>query len=163
MSALPPVAELLAPFSSWLGRWEGEGRGLWEADPPFRYRESLTIESVPNRSLLRLVQRTSVLESGELSHSETAFLRLLPDQAVELVLAAPSGYVELHTGRLRNGVLALQLYTLSASPTARPLRLVKRTLELDRDLLRTAVGIAVGDEEVTPHVQARLHRGLPGE
>jgi hypothetical protein len=158
MGSPPPVSDLLAPFSEWLGRWEGEGRGLWAAAAPFRYRETLTIEAVPNRALLRLAERTVVLESGELSHSEVGFLRLLPDRAVELVVAVPAGYVEVHTGRLNQGVLALVPHTISVSPTARSLRLVQRTLELDHDVLRSDVGIAVGNAEVSPHVQAWLHR-----
>ncbi|MGA7172686.1 MAG: heme-binding beta-barrel domain-containing protein [Candidatus Dormiibacterota bacterium] len=158
MGSPPSITDLVAPFSQWLGDWEGEGVGLWRADPPFRYRESLSIEAVPNRALLRLAQRTSVLDSGDLSHSELGFLRLLPDQAVELVVAVPAGYVELHTGRLQEGVLRLVPHTLSVSPTARPLRQVQRTLELDHDVLRTGVGIAVGDEPVSAHVEAVLRR-----
>jgi len=158
----PRLDELVAPFSAWLGLWEGEGRGLWAAEPPFRYRERLNLELVPGRALLRWTQRTEVLESGELSHSEAGFLRLLPDRRVELVVAAPAGYVEVHTGQLINGLLALLPQTLGASPTARPLRVVQRTLELRHEQLRSAVGIAVGAEATAPHVQAWLQRATSG-
>jgi hypothetical protein len=151
----------MAPFATWLGRWEGEGRGLWEAEPPFRYRETLAIEAVPNRALLRLTQRATVLASGDLSHFEVGFLRLLPDQLVELMVVVPAGYVEIHTGRLQDGALVLTPQTISRSPTARPLRLVQRTLELNHNLLRNAVGIAVGNEEVSEHVESWLQRAAP--
>jgi hypothetical protein len=159
----PPsqAADLMAPFATWLGRWEGEGRGLWEAELPFRYRETLAIEAVPNRALLRLTQRATVLASGDLSHSEVGFLRLLPDQLVELMVVVPAGYVEIHTGRLQDGALVLTPQTISRSPTARPLRLVQRTLELNHDLLRNVVGIAVGNEEVSKHVESWLQRAAP--
>ncbi|HUY10080.1 MAG TPA: heme-binding beta-barrel domain-containing protein [Candidatus Dormibacteraeota bacterium] len=163
MGSPPSISDLVAPFSGWLGRWEGEGIGLWRADPPFRYRESLSIEAVPNRALLRLAERTSVLDSGELSHSELGFLRLLPDQAVELLVAVPAGYVELHTGRLQDGVLALVPHSLSVSPTARPLRQVQRTLELNYDVIRTVVAIAVGDDPVSAHVEGTLRRATGTE
>jgi len=162
MGSSPAVSTLLAPFSEWLGSWEGEGRGLWDVEPPFRYRESLSIEPVPDRALLRWSQRTAVWESGELSHSEVGFLRLLPDQEVELVVTVPAGYVEVHTGRLHEGALALVPRSLGATPTARPLRLVQRTWELRGETLRTAVGIAVGDGAVAAHVEARLHRASAG-
>lgn len=155
------VPDLVAAFSGWLGRWEGEGRGLWQAAPPFRYRESLTIEVVPDRALLRLAQRTTALESGELSHSEVGFLRLLPEGHVELVVAVPAGYVEVHTGWLARGVMVLKPQTLAATPTARPLRLVQRTMELDGVRLRNAVAIAVGREEAAPHVESWLNRVVP--
>ena len=161
MSPPSQAADLMAPFATWLGRWEGEGRGLWEAEPPFRYRETLAIEAVPNRALLRLTQRATVLASGDLSHFEVGFLRLLPDQLVELMVVVPAGYVEIHTGRLQDGALVLTPQTISGSPTARPLRLVQRTLELNHDLLRNVVGIAVGNEEVSKHVESWLQRAAP--
>ncbi len=157
------ILGLLAPFSEWLGNWEGEGRGNWDAEPPFRYRERLAIEAVPARAVLRLTQRTTVFESGELSHSEVGFLRLLPDQAVELVAANPTGYSEIHTGRLEEGVLDLVLHSLSRSPSSRPLQRIQRRLEIDQDSLHTAVAIAVGDETVAPHVESWLRRVLPGD
>lgn len=158
MPSTARVADLLAPFASWLGRWEGEGRGLWNAAPPFRFRETLTIEAVPDRGLLRLTQRTTVGDSTELSHSEVGFIRLLPEQQVELVVAVPAGYVEVHTGRLAGGVLELRPQTLAATPTARPLRVVQRRIELAEETLHSTVGIAVHEEEVAAHVESWLRR-----
>jgi hypothetical protein len=152
------VADLLRGFQGWLGVWEGEGRGLWVADPPFRFRESLAIEAVPERALLRLTQRTTVGDSTELSHSEVGYLRLLPELQVELVVAIPAGYVEVHTGRLDGGVLQLSPQTLAATPSARPVRLVRRRMELADGTLHNSVGIAVNQEEVAPHVESLLHR-----
>jgi hypothetical protein len=152
------VAQLVAAFEGWLGVWEGDGRGLWDADPPFRFREALTIEAIPERALLRLTQRTTVGDSTELSHSEVGYLRLLPELHVELVLAIPAGYVEVHTGRLDGGVLQLTPQTLAATPTARPVRLVRRRVELADGALHSTVSIAVNDEEVAPHVESLLRR-----
>ncbi|HEY6537480.1 MAG TPA: FABP family protein [Candidatus Dormibacteraeota bacterium] len=151
------IAELQAPFAAWLGRWEGEGRGLWASDPPFRYRETLAIEAVAGRPLLRLSQRTTDLGTGELSHSEVGFLRLLQEQKVELVVAVPAGYVEIHTGRLQGPVLALEPELVAASPAARPLRLVQRRMELAEGVLRSSLGIAVGSGPVQAHVAADLY------
>jgi len=152
------VADLVAAFEGWLGLWEGEGRGLWDADRPFRFREALAIEAIPERALLRFSQRTTVGDSSELSHSEVGFLRLLPELQVELVVAIPAGYVEIHTGRLQAGVLELSPQTLVATPTARPVRLVRRRMELGDETLHSTVGIAVNDEEVAPHVESWLRR-----
>ena len=152
------VSDLVAPFEGWLGRWEGDGRGLWDGVPPFRYRERLVVEALPGRALLRLTQRTTVGDSTELSHSEVGYLRLLPDQQLELLVAVPSGYVEIHTGRLREGVIELSLQTLGVTPSARPLRVVRRRMELADGTLHNSVGIAVHDEEVAPHVESWLRR-----
>jgi hypothetical protein len=157
------ILEILAPFSEWLGSWEGEGHGHWEAEQPFRYRERLAIEAVPTRAILRVTQRTTVFASGDLSHTEMGFLRLFPDQSVELVVADPTGYSEIHTGRLQGGVLDLVPHSLSRSPTSRPLHRIQRRLQLDHDSLHTTVAIAVGEETVAPHVESWLHRVLPGD
>ncbi|MFZ0996455.1 MAG: heme-binding beta-barrel domain-containing protein [Candidatus Dormiibacterota bacterium] len=158
---MPPTTgfvHLVAAFEGWLGLWEGEGRGLWDADPPFRYREALTIEAIPGRPLLRLTQRTTVDNSTDLSHSEVGYLRLLPELEVELVVAIPAGYVEVHTGRLEDGVLELRPQTLATTPTARPVRLVRRRMELVDGALHNTVGIAVNEEEIAPHVESWLRR-----
>jgi len=152
------VSDLVAPFQRWLGLWEGEGRGLWDAAPPFRYRESLAIEAVPERAVLRLSQRTTVGDSTELSHSEVGYLRLLPELEVELVIAVPSGYVEVHTGRLEGAVMDLSQQTLGVTPSARPVRVVRRRMELADGTLHNTVGIAVHDEEVAAHVESWLRR-----
>ena len=158
MPSTAGVFELVASFQGWLGRWEGEGRGLWDGVPPFRYRESLAVEAVPERALLRLTQRTTVGDSTELSHSEVGYLRLLPQLQLELVVAVPSGYVEIHTGRLEGGVIELSPQTLAVTPSARPLREVRGRMELADGTLHNTVGIAVHDEEVAPHVESWLRR-----
>jgi hypothetical protein len=150
------VAHLVAAFEGWLGVWEGEGRGLWHADPPFRYREVLAIEAIPERALLHLNQRTTVGDSTELSHSEVGYLRLLPELQVELLVAIPAGCVEVHTGRLEGGVLELSPQTLAATPTARPVRLVRRRMVLVNGTLHNTVGIAVNEGEAAPHVESWL-------
>jgi hypothetical protein len=152
------VSDLVAPFEGWLGRWEGEGRGLWHGVPPFRYRESLVVEALPGRALLRLTQRTTVGDSTELSHSEVGYLRLLPELQLELLVAVPSGYVEIHTGRLQERVVELSPQTLGVTPSARPLRVVRRRMELADGTLHNSVAIAVHDEEVAPHVESWLRR-----
>jgi hypothetical protein len=152
------ATELQKPFAPWLGRWEGEGRGLWTAEPAFRFHETVTIEAVADLPLLRFSQRATDALSGDLTHSEVGFFRLLAAQGVELILAIPGGYVEIHTGRLHNGVMALQPHLLGSSPTALPLRQVQRRLDLRGDQLRNETGIAVGPERVTGHVESLLQR-----
>ncbi len=153
----PQVQALLAPFRSWLGVWEGEGMGRW-SDPPFRYRERLALQAVPDRAVVSWDQRTEVLGTGELSHSERGYLRLLPGGAVELVLAIPAGYTEIQVGRLLGGRLDLSPGILGVTPAARRLDRVGRRLQLEGPELVHEVLIAVGGEDPAPHVISRLRR-----
>ena len=152
------ISELVEPFSFLIGEWEGEGVGLWDASPRFRYRESLDISAVPERALLRLRQRTVVAETGALSHVEEAFLRLFADAEVELVVAIPAGYTEIHGGRLVGQRLELRQLALGVAPRALPLRLVERRLELADGRLLHQVAIAVGAGSPAPHVASILSR-----
>lgn len=156
------LAELRAPFAPWLGRWQGEGRGLWPAEPPFRYHETVLIEAVPDRPLLRFSQSATDSLTGELTHAEVGFIRLLPAQAVELILALAGGYSEVHTGHLHDGVLTLNPHAVAMSPASLPLGSVRRRLELQGDQLRNTVAISVGAAEVGRHVESRLQRVVAG-
>jgi hypothetical protein len=151
------VQALLAPFRAWLGAWEGEGSGRW-SDPPFRYRERLVLQAVPDRAVVGWEQRTEVLSTGELSHSESGYLRLLEGGEVELVLAIPAGYTEIQVGRLRGDRLDLSPGALGATPTARRLDRVGRRLQLEGSELVHEILIAVGDGGLAPHVLSRLRR-----
>lgn len=153
-----PVAALLLPFAPLLGRWEGEGSGLWDAEPRFQYLESLVLAPVPNRALLSWEQVTRVSSTGELSHSEHGYLRLLAGAAVELVVAVPAGYAEVHRGTLDGNKLELELVSLGVAPSARPLGSVQRRLRLVDQELVHEVGIGVDGREPSPHVSARLRR-----
>ncbi|MHB1526302.1 MAG: heme-binding beta-barrel domain-containing protein [Candidatus Dormibacteria bacterium] len=152
------TSELVEPFSFLFGEWEGDGVGLWDASPRFRYRETLEVSAVPERALLRLRQRTVVAESGALSHVEEAFLRLFADAEVELVVAVPAGYTEIHGGRLVGHRLELRQLALGVAPRALPLNLVERRLELVDGKLHHQVAIAVGPGPATPHVASILSR-----
>ncbi len=153
MTGVPDPLSLMRPF---LGTWRGEGRGLWFADPQFRYRERLSLESVPDRSLIRLEQTTWDLATGALSHMELGFLRVQPSGRLELVVCAPAGYVEIHTGSVVDGVITLVMHDLGATPTAKPLRKVARRLELGEGRLRSLLSIAVADEPLAPHTESVL-------
>ncbi|MGC8472936.1 MAG: heme-binding beta-barrel domain-containing protein [Candidatus Dormibacteria bacterium] len=151
------VQALLAPFRSWLGAWEGEGSGRW-SDPPFRYRERLVLQAVPDRAVVTWDQRTEVLDTGDLSHSERGYLRLLQGGEVELVLAIPAGYTEIQVGRLRGETLVLSPGALGVTPSARRLDRVGRRLQLEDSVLVHEILIAVGDAHPAPHVLSRLRR-----
>jgi len=154
----PTASSLLDPFRFLLGSWSGKGVGVWRPDSPFRYREELLLEVVPDRDLIHLQQRTFDAETGPLRHSEQGFLRLFPAGEAELVVAVPAGYTEIHQGRVEGTILRLELVTLAVSPRARPLDRTQRRLEFRAGQLHHAVGIAVGSGEVVAHVASSLER-----
>lgn len=152
------ISTLLDPFRFLLGLWSGSGVGMWNPESPFRYREELLLEAVPERALVHLQQRTVEAVTGTLSHSEQGFLRLFPSGEAELVVAVPAGYTEIHQGRVEGALLRLDLISIAASPRSRPLERTERRLELRAGQLHHTVGIAVRGGPVVAHVTSALNR-----
>jgi nitrobindin-like protein len=147
-----------APFAFLIGRWEGEGRGLWAADPPFTYREEVVFDH-SGKPFIRYAQRTWAADDGRPMHAETGYLRPAPGGRVELVIAQPTGIVEVHAGRLDGHAVDLEPAAVMVTPTAKNVTGISRGLRVDDDgSLRYLVRIGVNGEPLADHLQATLRR-----
>ena len=156
-----PVSALLheavAPLSFLLGRWAGEGEGSYPTIEPFGYGEEITLSHV-GKPFLSYAQRTWRLDDGHPLHAETGYLRCPSPTHVELVVAHPSGLVEVSDGPLAATSLTLSSSTVAGTATAKEVGAVVRRIHveedrLDYDLAMAAVGVAL-----TAHLRAVLHR-----
>jgi hypothetical protein len=145
------------PVAFLLGRWKGDGRGLWAADPPFAYGEEVLIDHV-GKPFLRYAQRTWAADDGRPMHSETGYVRCLPGAHVELLVAQPIGFVEIHAGRVEGHVLELEAVALGVSPSAKPLTAVTRRLWMEDDELRYLLRLGMNGEPLADHLTATLRR-----
>lgn len=160
-----PSVELhpsLAPLATLVGTWAGEGEGHYPTIAPFRYHEQVTFGHV-GKPFLAYTQRTSHPDTGLPMHAETGYLRVAPagdpdDVAVELLLAHPTGIVEVEEGGLRDGVLELRTTTIGLAATAKAVRSLRRRFVLDGDGLSYDLWMAHADTPATHHLRARLHR-----
>lgn len=140
-----------------VGTWEGEGRGLWSADPVFRYREQVTFTQ-QGGPFVTYQQRTSTLDGARNLHTETGYLRPGPDSTLELVLAQPTGLVEVHVGRVTGQRIELHSILVGRAPRALHATSVTRTIHLEASTLFYELGMAMNHEAVFPHLQGRLER-----
>lgn len=154
MAALPPV---LAPLAFLVGTWEGEGRGLWRADPPYRYRERVTI-GCDGRPFLRYEQHTANLDDGAPRHTEMGYVRCPSPEGVEMLVVQATGIGEIQVGRVVGTRLVLASRSVSLTPTAKPVTAVAREIWLEDDDLCYLVRIAMNAEPLGDHLSARLHR-----
>jgi THAP4-like, heme-binding beta-barrel domain len=150
---LPPA---LAPFGFLVGTWVGEGRGAYPTVDDFTYAEELAI-TWPGKPLLAYGQKTWLLPDRTPSHAEVGYLRPAPSGA-ELVLAHPSGVLELSLGTVNGQRLELGSRQLVTAPTAKPVTEVRRVFERRGDVLSYRLDMAAVDQPLGFHLEAELRQ-----
>lgn len=148
----------LEPIQFLVGRWQGKGRGDYPTIEPFDYVEEATFEPGPGKPFLFYLQRTRHARTGQPLHAEAGYLRVVGPGRLELVIAQPTGIVEVHTGSIDGNHLHFRAGTVVASPTAVQVTDVERHLEVEGDLLRYRLLVAAAGHGLTPHLEAELHR-----
>jgi hypothetical protein len=152
----PPHPEVEA-LAGLLGTWRGEGAGEYPTISRFAYGEEIRLWHV-GKPFLAYVQRTWSLEDGRPLHAESGYWRAKPGGAVELVLAHPTGIVEVQEGRLDGGVIELRSTTLAGTSTAKEVTALHRRFELDGDRLAYTVAMAAVGQPLQHHLAGRLVR-----
>jgi hypothetical protein len=156
--AVHPELGLLARL---IGTWVGEGEGLYPTIDPFRYREEVQFGHA-GKPFLAYRQATVNLATGQPAHAEAGYLRAVAPGHVELVLAHPTGIVEISQGEVLDEPDGLALHLVSdtvlATPTAKDVTAVERRLSLAGDVLRYQVAMAAVGQPLQHHLSAELHR-----
>lgn len=150
---LPESAAYLDPL---VGHWVGEGHGLWSPNA-LTYREDV-VYAATGKPFLTYTQRTYSLTDGRPLHAETGYLRAVGDHAVELVVAQPTGFAEIHVGTFVDGELDLKSTLIGHSPAALPVTDIRRHLKIDGSLLTYRVSLAMNNEPLAPHLHGQLRR-----
>lgn len=156
MSA-PPLHPDCASLGFLLGRWEGQGRGLWTADPPFTYHEEVVFDHA-GKPFLRYAQRTWSTEGARPLHSEVGYLRPVGGGRLELLVVQPTGIVEIHSGHLAGNALELEAVLVGVSPTAKPVTAVQRRIWVDASGLCYRLRLGMNGEPAADHLEASLQR-----
>jgi hypothetical protein len=153
----PPLHPELEPLAGLLGTWRGEGAGEYPTISPFRYDEEVRFWHV-GKPFLAYVQRTWSLEDGRPLHAESGYWRAKPGGVVEVVLAHPTGIVEVLEGRLDGGRVELASTTVATTGTAKEVTALRRRFELDGDTLAYTVAMAAVGQPLQHHLAATLRR-----
>jgi hypothetical protein len=153
----PPLHQDLEALAGLLGTWRGEGAGEYPTIAGFRYGEEVRFWHV-GKPFLAYAQRTWSLDDGRPLHAETGYWRAKPGAAVEVVLAHPTGIVEVQEGRLDGGRIELRSTTMAGTGTAKEVTALHRRFELDGDRLAYTVAMAAVGQPLQHHLAAELHR-----
>ena len=153
------------PLAFLLGVWSGAGEGDYPTIRPFSYLEEVTFGHV-GKPFLTYGQKTRDRDSGEPLHAETGYLRAVGPNDVELVIAQPSGIVELHRGTVEGQVLDLELEGILVTGTAKSVVDVERSFRVHQDpdsgrqALVYDLSMAAVGQPMTHHLHAELlHQG----
>ncbi|MDD4867470.1 MAG: FABP family protein [Mycobacterium sp.] len=156
--ALHPNLEALAPL---LGTWSGRGTGEYPTIQPFSYREEVVFSHV-GKPFLVYAQRTRDAADGTPLHAETGYLRVPNPGQLELVLAHPSGIVEIEVGTysVSGGVVEMELSTSSIglAPTAKEVTALARSFRIDGDELSYSLRMGAVGQTLQHHLGAVLRR-----
>lgn len=155
----PPLHSDLAPLADLVGTWTGDGTGEYPTIDGFAYLEELTIAHV-GKPFLSMVQRTRHPETGAPMHAEMGYLRVPREGVVELVVAQPTGLVEIGTGTVGHDALEVRT-EVHATPTAKEVTAIVRTWRWAGDALRYDLAMAAVGQPLTHHLSANLHRSTP--
>ena len=149
------------PFAFLLGTWSGEGVGEYPTISTFGYAETITFSHV-GKPFMAYSQRTNALDDSRGLHVEVGYWRFPSPQKVELVVAHPTGIVEVEAGdfvRARNGgVIRLETTTIGLTATAKSVTALHRTFEIDGDVMRYTVAMGAVGLPLQHHLAATLTR-----
>ena len=151
----------LAELAILLGTWRGNGHGAYPTIESFDYVEEVTIGHF-GKPFLSYSQRTRRAgdhpEAGAPLHAETGYWRPAGPGGVELVIAQPSGIVEIDEGTIEGSIIRLRGTTVAMTATAKEVRSVERRIEVEGDTLRYELWLGAVGQEHQLHLTATLSR-----
>jgi hypothetical protein len=171
------VPAALVPLAWLLGRWEGAGvvgyptiqdtqfgqevEFRHDGRPFLHYRSQAWLLDDDGRRVRPLASESGywrVPQPPEPAHEQAGAERQRPGTDLEVLLAHPTGYVEVYLGRVTGARIDLSTDVVARTGTAKEYTAAQRMYGLvDGDLMWVMDMAAVG-QPMTPHASARLRR-----
>jgi hypothetical protein len=158
----PDLSPELVPVAWLIGSWRGLGVGGYPTVTEFRFSQEVTITEAPGKPFLHYLSRSWLLyddgtEVRPLAQ-ETGYWRLGSNGELEVLLAHPTGFVEIWLGTVDGAKIELSTDVVARTDSAKSYTSGHRLYGLvDGDLL-WAFDMAAVDQPLQPHLSAKLQR-----
>lgn len=161
----PDLPRPLAPLAWLIGRWEGAGVVGYPTIESAHFGQEIICHH-DGRPFLEWQSHTWLLdEEGNKVRplaTELGFWRPLEEQAdgsnVELLLAHPTGFLEMYVGKAEPAKVELSTDAVVRSPMAKEYTSAKRLYGLVNSDLMWVMDMAAVDQPMQAHVSAQLKR-----
>ena len=148
-------------FRSMIGRWQGVGVVGYPTIESANFGQELTVTH-DGRPFLHWHSRTWLLdEEGNQVRplaTEVGFWRPLPDDEVELLLAHPTGIIEMYYGKTSPAKVEVKTDSVVRSPHAKEYNAGHRLYGYVEGKLMYAMDMAAVGQPLQSHLSAELKR-----
>lgn len=153
----PPLHPALEPLEFLMGTWKGKGAGMYPDIDDFDFLEVASYSHV-GKPFITYAQRTSDAVTGQPLHAETGYIRPVGGDRAEMIVAHPTGVVEIHDVEIKGSSLLITSSSVVSTPSAKRVDGVIRQLSVARNDMHYAVQMAAMGHGMRPHLEAVLSR-----
>ena len=151
----------LEPLLFLLGRWEGAGVGGYPTIESFQFGQEITFTHNGKPFLIYRSRTWRLSEDGTIGAplgTETGFWRPKPDSKIEVMLAHPTGIVEIYLGEISGTQIEMVTDVVARTATAKEVTGGRRLYGMPGGDLAWAYDMAAVGQPLQPHLSALLKR-----